>query len=540
MLTDLLTPAAATLMRKAETDGVPALPVKLSGARAHFGPTLGPGLRPALVSALRAARPVEAWLHAFTGRPFGVPPQPPGPPGIALAALLARCLAAGPLTTDALEEWTPTGLRRHAIPPLTPPPAPAPPRFDPALPVRRRAGGYRLHPAGSVTAPVSDLLGPIAAIGPLDVGADRHVWAGTTRITPRDARPAPDAFHGVCLGKGRDAAQARASTLGEAVERLSALWRDTDHAITAPAAGLPDAILPNALWNFSPAQFAHRASLNAATPDPRRHVPDPPNAETPIAWVRAWSLTGAAWRWLPRDTCYANTPEPRTGRFNPNGHAAGGTLEEAVLQAFLELVERDAVAIWWYNRIPRPGAEPTGPIAASLAAQGWRTWLLDLTTDLRIPTVAALARADSDGRWCIGFGAHFEAALATERALTELAQLFRANGRDGPPPWSPATDEPHLFPHGRATPQDAPTAATTLAGLIDWCRDRTAALGLELIVLDQTRPDLGLAAAKVVVPGLRHFWPRFAPGRLYTVPVALGWRPAPTLEPDLNPVHLFL
>src|SRR5713101_10071736 len=51
--------------------------------------------------------------------------------------------------------------------------------------------------------------------------------------------------------------------------------------------------------------------------------------------------------------------------------------------------------------------------------------------------------------------------------------------------------------------------------------------GLETLVLDQTRPDTGLHVVKVFVPGLRHFWPRFGPGRLYDVPVSMGWLAAP-------------
>jgi oxazoline/thiazoline synthase len=43
-----------------------------------------------------------------------------------------------------------------------------------------------------------------------------------------------------------------------------------------------------------------------------------------------------------------------------------------------------------------------------------------------------------------------------------------------------------------------------------------------------------------VVPGLRHFWPRFGPGRLYDVPVRLGWREHPLDESQLNPVPLFV
>jgi len=37
------------------------------------------------------------------------------------------------------------------------------------------------------------------------------------------------------------------------------------------------------------------------------------------------------------------------------------------------------------------------------------------------------------------------------------------------------------------------------------------------------------------VPGMRHFWARFAPGRLYDVPVAMSLRKQPLAEADLNP-----
>ena len=72
------------------------------------------------------------------------------------------------------------------------------------------------------------------------------------------------------------------------------------------------------------------------------------------------------------------------------------------------------------------------------------------------------------------------------------------------------------------------------------CVERAARVGLETLVLDLTRPDLGLNVVKVAVPGLRHFWPRFGPGRLYDTPVRLGWRSTPLTETQLNPVHLYL
>jgi len=61
-----------------------------------------------------------------------------------------------------------------------------------------------------------------------------------------------------------------------------------------------------------------------------------------------------------------------------------------------------------------------------------------------------------------------------------------------------------------------------------------------MLVLDQTRPDIGMPVVKVFVPGLRHFWPRYAPGRLYDVPAKLGWIPAPLREEELNPIAIFI
>jgi ribosomal protein S12 methylthiotransferase accessory factor len=64
--------------------------------------------------------------------------------------------------------------------------------------------------------------------------------------------------------------------------------------------------------------------------------------------------------------------------------------------------------------------------------------------------------------------------------------------------------------------------------------------GMELLILDQTRPDVRLPVVKVIIPGMRHFWARFAPGRLYDVPVTLGRLTRVTRDDDLNPIPLFV
>jgi ribosomal protein S12 methylthiotransferase accessory factor len=73
-----------------------------------------------------------------------------------------------------------------------------------------------------------------------------------------------------------------------------------------------------------------------------------------------------------------------------------------------------------------------------------------------------------------------------------------------------------------------------------FCKSLVEQHGMEMLVLDLTRPDIELPVVKVVVPGLRPQWPRLAPGRLYDVPVRLGWLPHPLLEEQLNPIPMFL
>jgi ribosomal protein S12 methylthiotransferase accessory factor len=71
-------------------------------------------------------------------------------------------------------------------------------------------------------------------------------------------------------------------------------------------------------------------------------------------------LTRQAVRYVPTAFGYYDYLLPEDHFFCvacSNGCAAGNTLEEAVVQGFLELVERDGVALWWYNRARRPGVD---------------------------------------------------------------------------------------------------------------------------------------------------------------------------------------
>jgi ribosomal protein S12 methylthiotransferase accessory factor len=405
---------------------------------------------------------------------------------------------------------------------------------------------------------VSPLTGAVTHLVPMP-GRDtelRAVYASGYLICPPAGAPDTNVFDKACAGKGRGVDQARVSALCEALERCSGVYQGDEARVRASRDALGAAALaPGDLLDFSEAQYRARERLNAQEPEPRRSIPEPLDASTPIDWTPAWSLGRRERRYVPLPYCYAEAPpESGTAFCGPcgNGVAAGTCLEEAVLQGLLELVERDAAAIWWYNRVVRPAvdldsfADPYfAALQADYARLGWTVWALDLTHDLGIPTYVALAHDASADRFALGFGCHLEPRLAVQRALTELNQLFDPAGAHRAP-WEHErlSDRAYLFPD----PDRPRLAAGSLARLggadlradIEACTRRLDAAGLELVVVDKTRPDIGLHVAQVIVPGLRHFWPRFGPGRLYQVPCALGWRARPLAEAELNPVPLLV
>jgi len=425
----------------------------------------------------------------------------------------------------------------------------------------REDGGYRREgPRATYTRfqhLVSPLTGAVSHLVPTP-GRDtelRAVYASGYLVSPRNGVPLDNAFDVPCSGKGRGAEQARASALCEALERYSGVYRGDEAFIRASARELGAQALPLAeLLQFSAAQYAARAELNRRG-KVREFVPEPLEIDRAIDWIPAWSITRNERRYVPLAYCYAEPPaDVGTAHCRPcgNGVAAGTCIEEAVLQGLLELVERDAAAIWWYNQLPRPGVSLASfgdayfrALEEDYARLGWKLWVLDLTHDLRIPAAVALAHEPKADRFSIGFGCHLEPRLAVQRALTELNQVFdREGSRRAPWDLELLTNRRYLFPDRDLKEVEAdlfPHAAhPNLKEDILHCCKQLEHAGLEVFVANKTRPDIGLCVAQVLVPGLRHFWPRFAPGRLYEVPVQLGWLACERTEPELNQVPLFV
>lgn len=366
-------------------------------------------------------------------------------------------------------------------------------------------------------------------------------------------------------GKGVSPLDAEVSALCEAAERFSGNFQGDELRIRGSYAELgEEAVHPNACMLFADRQYRDRAAWNAAHAA-FQWVPEPFDETARVDWTPVWSLSGRR-RLLPTSYLYYGTPRDgaaRGVRADSNGAAAGSSLEDAILQGALELVERDAVALWWYNRTPVPGVDLASfadpwleEMSGNYAGIGRELWVLDVTSDLEIPVTVALSRR-TDGPHediMFGFGAHLDPRIAVRRAVTELNQMLpivQAAGHELDDPdarrwlaYATVANQPYLRP---AAGQRMRTAADFRFVNRADVRDDVEALGrvfdragLELLVLDQTRPDVGIPVVKVLAPGLRPFWVRSAPGRLFDVPVRLGRLGTPTPYEQLNPFPMFL
>lgn len=374
-------------------------------------------------------------------------------------------------------------------------------------------------------------------------------------------------------GKGATDVQARVGAVCEAVERYSGLYSESAFERRASYRDMQaeGAIHPNALMNFSAGQLQGRADWNLSQQSAYHKAPEPFDENRVIGWTPVWSFELQSFVNVPSAYCYFGHPDLLEQYFctcDANGNAAGNSLAEAVVQGFLELVERDCVALWWYNRIARNGVDIASfgdnyfdRLVSHYRANGRETWALDIRSDLGVPCFAAISRRVDRGTEdiVIGFGAHFDARLALMRALTEVNQFMPAVNKvdamgatiywfhdpDAVNWWRTArlAANPHLSPASGLAPCTAAEFPVLPPGDIRTDVERCAALarqiGSDLLVLDQTQPDIGLPVVKVMVPGLRHFWKRFGPGRLYEVPVQMGWLARPTAEVDLNPTGIF-
>jgi ribosomal protein S12 methylthiotransferase accessory factor len=353
------------------------------------------------------------------------------------------------------------------------------------------------------------------------------------------------------------------------------------------------------------------ADLGEPALDPRRlgmheddmydqipHLYRPFTEESVCNWVWGYSLTAGNPVLVPESCAYfwtLNHPDRAFLAETTNGCALGSCLEEAILYGILEVAERDAFLLTWHARIPAGAIdleaaddrEPAITAAAISHATGYRVSLFDITTEVGIPCVWAMAThpgvcegglppgGDELALFCAA-GSHLVPERAALSALVELGpqladaiKRFPARKADAaaylirPDKVRTIFDHAVAFGDPRAyerlgflTELTAPRKPLAAVGRDrDWpdhadLREDLLELvarfrreNMEVIVVNQTGPEhraLGLHCVRVLIPGtlpltyghcrrrLRNL------PRLLTLPHRLGHAEAPLPAADVN------
>jgi thiazole/oxazole-forming peptide maturase SagD family component len=385
-------------------------------------------------------------------------------------------------------------------------------------------------------------------------GAYRATATWTPPLPIGDARPGLRRQNS--YGRGKTRQEAEIGCIGEALERHSLIYRGDEPLIRAAFSDV-DAIHPNDIQLFSESQYRHRQEWNALA-DEMFYVGDPFQPDTPVDWLEAKSLAAGGESKLVAAACCLmwyqfHAGEPEFARADTIGCGSGRTFDAAFAHALLEWIERDAMAIWWDNRLQRPGlrlesfeSRELEEVARGLRAIGRDLFLLDCSTDIGIPAYISVAPRFDGSEPLIAAAAHLSARIAAYKAASEVGQVWHEANRSRTLPscletWllrqTTATQQ-YLLPHGfiDAPHESAPPAENFCAYIVH----RLAAAGLQAYSVDHSRPDVLSRTVRAIVPGLRHIWNRRAPGRLYDVPVKLGWLNRPNVEAELNPIRCMI
>ncbi|MEO1115631.1 MAG: YcaO-like family protein [Pseudomonadota bacterium] len=231
--------------------------------------------------------------------------------------------------------------------------------------------------------------------------------------------------------------------------------------------------------------------------------------------------------------------------------------EGARQRALLELVERDAVAQAWYNRLGITRIEDAlieALLPPSLSAhlkEKRRFWgLYSVATDLQVHIVLSLSCEPDGRRTAFGSAAGWDLASASKSAVTEMLQsenalelMERAFVGERPESEKPKRLPRHLVyaketsvfddflspAVGAGVPADKETVYS-YSDLLDSC----LCAGIDIWEFDATRSDLNIPCIKLVSEHLCSWEPRFGKARLYQGVVERGLRSQPAAEQDFE------
>ncbi|MFF3729386.1 YcaO-like family protein [Streptomyces sp. NPDC002476] len=367
-------------------------------------------------------------------------------------------------------------------------------------------------------------------------------------------------------GGGRsfgDPARARLVAIAEAAERYSAYEPPTAEHRWATVFDLEGPVLDIG-------RLPRCSAIESADPA-CPIVPFDPGA--PIRWVQGMELVSGKRTWLPAVMAtYRLHPAVPAERFwyrLSTGFAVHHDPVEALVRAVLEVVERDAIALTWLQRMPLPPLPPDLPVSPAMEElldashrHFLRTLLFDATTDLGVPTVYCLQVSEHDRRvrHVVGCAADRTLSAAAEKALGEALGVRGVLYDEVPEPASfaeftsitdgarymasPLRADAFAFLHEAATGRpraEQPGLPADPRAALAVLLDRFAASGMPVYAVDRSHCELrsvGLSSFNVVIPDLMPMTltpvAQFrAHPRLFEAPAAMGF--TVHSEEGLNP-----
>lgn len=276
-----------------------------------------------------------------------------------------------------------------------------------------------------------------------------------------------------------------------------------------------------------------------------------------IDWVWGYSLVSQKLRLVPASLVFM---EKNTflGDFGATsgGLAAGAVIEDAILQALLEVVEHDAWMIWQANAITMPKirnetihAPYLTKIIKEIEKKGFRVIIRSYITDISTPIFRAwIVDEDNYLHYAThGFGACLNPELALERAISEAYQPMNITYTEEQlnydmPKWADLLNARNslyslyyfnqiellknnpTLDYGIFTNQSTGSVNGDIRKIIEFIQ-RAMPNG-DVIVVNLTRDEFKIPTVRVIVEGLQRISEPLisVQKRLFELPQKLGYR----------------
>jgi ribosomal protein S12 methylthiotransferase accessory factor len=414
---------------------------------------------------------------------------------------------------------------------------------------------------------IAKSLGAISnKIGLVNIFRRAHLQNSDPRIVAYSASTAnagalTDSFVHLAGGAGVTWKDAFLATIGEAVERYGSSFYDLGRLKKGSARDFDsaDIILPAKYALFAKEQYATEGF---------KFVPF--NDDTEIYWDTATDLTDGKMKYLPASFIYMPfSADPRLiSEQISTGYAVHSDPNRALLSAICEVVERDAFMISWMNMLDLKKFRIDGELKKfvdSIIPEHFELHLLDMTTDLNVPSVLGILKGSHDfGDFIVVCAcSRFDFFSAAKKTIVELCQsvpyfrslleldkdysdfyavkafidhsLFYLHRKEYQPIFDKWLD---TKPTLKLTVEVVPEPDVQLKHIVQSFRQ----LGYPVLVKDKTTVDLeqaGFYLVRAVCPGLIHlngtYGAYYLGGeRLYNVPVRMGLRDHPNTYDTLN------